>query len=420
MKKGFLSIAALAVVAVGCGKDTKFSTGLFKGSSKTQTPSEPAPSEQNNPGGLNNPSGDPSQTGANPTSVCQPPSACDTPTGSTGTTGSTTGGTGTGSTTGGTGTGSTTGGTGTGSTTGGTGTGSTTGGTGTGSTTGGTGTGSTTGCGAVVPSCPTPAPTPVVSCADDLKQTFKGYSVKGGTSVQVVSPEVDAVKKYQVVFSKPNVVSYSSGSITASSGITVEQKVTATVSRSAPNTCQAVFDVLVQPDTVFASGTPLERGLKGNLYQLPVGTKGLPDFSKLTSIGKVYVPNFDVPDRDFTLGFPGVSSMNEWFGIDFTGKFHTAAQGHYCFKVGSDDGAIFYLNNNVVVDNDLRIDQAIHYTTSSKVWLNKGSFPIRMKYYQGPRVRIALQLFYSEVSETANCSNVTSWKIVPQSMLTVE
>ena len=136
------------------------------------------------------------------------------------------------------------------------------------------------------------------------------------------------------------------------------------------------------------------QGLVGNVYELPANTSKLPDLAKLEPITSVAVANLDVPEREFKDGFPGVakggSTLVEWFAIRFAGKLKIADAGEYRFRVTSDDGAIVYLNNNEIINND-----GVHSPvakTSATLKLSVGSHAIRVDYFQGPRYKIALRL----------------------------
>lgn len=147
-------------------------------------------------------------------------------------------------------------------------------------------------------------------------------------------------------------------------------------------------------------------GVVGNVYKVPVNAQKLPDLDKMTPVSNVVVPNIDVPDRDFMAGFPGVKDLVEWFAIKFRSRLIVAADTQCTFKVASDDGANLYLDGAKVLDND-----GVHPVQSKQsntLNLAKGEHDIRVDWYQGPRVRIALQLFWK-------CGNDAAFTIVPPS-----
>lgn len=135
------------------------------------------------------------------------------------------------------------------------------------------------------------------------------------------------------------------------------------------------------------------KGLVGKVYELPANTQYLPDFDQMSYKTLILAPNLDVPLRHFTAGFPGVpGGLVEWFGIRFEGKLEVAASGDYNFMIGSDDGAIIYINGNKVLEND-----GVHSYSESEIdtTLSSGLHNIRIDYFQGPRTEIGLRLFWT-------------------------
>ncbi|RYZ70460.1 MAG: hypothetical protein EOP09_06075 [Proteobacteria bacterium] len=127
------------------------------------------------------------------------------------------------------------------------------------------------------------------------------------------------------------------------------------------------------------------------LYQLPPETKQLPNFSTMRSIGDVCVGQLNIADREFTAGFPGVSDIFEWFALDMRFKLNITKAGNYQFFINSDDGSILSIDNAVIVNNDGLHSQQ---EKSGSVYLGAGVHDVQVRYYQGPRVRIALELFW--------------------------
>ncbi len=128
------------------------------------------------------------------------------------------------------------------------------------------------------------------------------------------------------------------------------------------------------------------------LYQLPENTQKLPDFTGMNPIGDVCVNQLTIADRDFTQGFPGVSDIFEWFALDMRFKLNITTPGTYTFYANSDDGSILYIDGKMVVNNDGNHQQT---EKSGSVYLGAGVHDVEMKYYQGPRYRIALELFWT-------------------------
>jgi len=138
--------------------------------------------------------------------------------------------------------------------------------------------------------------------------------------------------------------------------------------------------------------TPGQQGVVGLLYQLPVNTPALPDFSTMTPIGQLTAPNLNVPDRDFTEGFPGVPNLTTWFAIDFYAALNVQQAGQYTFETISDDGSKLYVDGQLVVNND-----GVHSATTvvgNPINLTVGQHVLHVPWYQGPPVAIALQVMW--------------------------
>ena len=142
------------------------------------------------------------------------------------------------------------------------------------------------------------------------------------------------------------------------------------------------------------------RALLANVYALPVNTRKLPNLDMMTPIrGKYMAPNVEVSSRNWALGFPGDSSLVEWFAIRFEGKISVPVNGRYSFKFYADDGAILYINDRVVLDNDGL--SAPGKTPEASIDLPEGSHKIRVDYFQGPRDALGVILYWKMPGESS-------------------
>jgi hypothetical protein len=146
-------------------------------------------------------------------------------------------------------------------------------------------------------------------------------------------------------------------------------------------------------ETVFGTTGRLESNmLEGRIYQLEVGTKTLPQsmHKDYESLIVLYARKLDIAPRNFTEGFPGLENVFEWFGIQYRGMITIREAGLYNFRLLSDDGSKLFVDSNLVIDND-----GTHAPKSKTggIYLSPGTYPIRVDYFQGPKVQIALQLF---------------------------
>ena len=143
---------------------------------------------------------------------------------------------------------------------------------------------------------------------------------------------------------------------------------------------------------IFGSSQYSQNSLKGDIYELPVNTKVLPNFydPKLKRIGTIWAKELNIPERDFKQGFPGVSDRIEWFAIQYSGRFGVSRPGFYVFRLLSDDGSRLSIDGRLTINND-----GLHppRSVSGSATLNEGGHEIGVEYFQGPRLHIALQLF---------------------------
>jgi hypothetical protein len=98
----------------------------------------------------------------------------------------------------------------------------------------------------------------------------------------------------------------------------------------------------------------------------------------------------NVPPRRFNDGFPGISDRNEWFAIQYRGKFKVESADYYTFRLLSDDGAILKIDGYPIIDND---GQHLPQSKRMTITLEAGEHDFYLFYYQGPADFMALQLF---------------------------
>jgi hypothetical protein len=139
----------------------------------------------------------------------------------------------------------------------------------------------------------------------------------------------------------------------------------------------------------FGTTVVVPFGLAGDLYYLQPDTTFLPDFDKMVPVGRIYTNHLNIPAREFSAGFPGVTSRIEWFAIDYNGRFWVETPGKHRFSLLSDDGSRLYIDDRLEIDND-----GVHASVliASSVNLTRGIHKIRVEYFQGPRYLLALVL----------------------------
>ena len=146
----------------------------------------------------------------------------------------------------------------------------------------------------------------------------------------------------------------------------------------------------------FGTKDRIDNGLEGNIFALSADTRILPDFDTMLSLGKIYTKELNIPRRSWTKGFPGVTDRFEWFGIEYKATFTVKKAGRYNFSLLSDDGAKLFIDDSLVIDNDGLHSQL---EKSNIFELDKSTHKIKIRYFQGPRTEIALQLFVKAENE---------------------
>jgi len=146
-------------------------------------------------------------------------------------------------------------------------------------------------------------------------------------------------------------------------------------------------------DSVFGTtGRSDDNMLEGRIFKLEQGTNKLPQnmHRDYESLIVLFTRRLDIAPRDFTEGFPGLQDVFEWFGIQYRGVISVRESGLYRFRLLSDDGSKLFIDSVLIIDNDGTHSPR---SKSGEIYLSPGTYPIRVDYFQGPRMRIALQLF---------------------------
>jgi hypothetical protein len=119
------------------------------------------------------------------------------------------------------------------------------------------------------------------------------------------------------------------------------------------------------------------------------GTLRIADVHGCDPVAVFYTDTFNVPERQYVEGFPGVTGRSSWFMVDYRGSFGVRQDGTYKFHLYSDDGAYLYVDGALVIENDGK-----HEPTSrwGSIDLKTGRHQLKLLYAQTTE-RMALQLF---------------------------
>ena len=203
---------------------------------------------------------------------------------------------------------------------------------------------------------------------------------------------------------------------------------------SAVKTAGIPDNVICDPFSSASSCDPNSGdGLRGNVYYLPNEKNSVQNYIDYGTKLNLYVQmsNLDIPTRDWSSGFPSSAggllkdqngaALIEYFGMDLKGAIVLTSRQNeddYDFAIASDDGAILDIDGKTLVNNDGQ--HAREWKCSSdSVHLKVGeSHPVRLRYYQGPRVQIALQVYMRPVSKRGMpCDDTGDWTILPKEIL---
>jgi PA14 domain len=160
-----------------------------------------------------------------------------------------------------------------------------------------------------------------------------------------------------------------------------------------------VASLHAQQPSYLAFGTTvvIPSGLRGDIYHIRAGTHVLPRFDNRKSVGTIWTTQLNITPRHWRDGFPGVTQRNKWFAINYTGRFWIERAGSYAFALLSDDGAMLFIDDQVVVDNDCLHPPDVR---AALVNLRRGVHQIRVGYFQGPPDCLALVLAVAPPGES--------------------
>lgn len=164
---------------------------------------------------------------------------------------------------------------------------------------------------------------------------------------------------------------------------------------------------------------PAKSGLRGSIHYL---TASQPHYQSSTDIIKfgtkvnaeLYMNQVHVPEREFDAGFVsdggGITDdsgrlLTEWFALNLESKLKLApgeTPGDYQIALLSDDGSSLYFADPSKRDDVFINHEGDHSTTlgcASQVitMTEKSVIPFNLRYYQGPRNRIALSILWRKI-----------------------
>jgi hypothetical protein len=129
------------------------------------------------------------------------------------------------------------------------------------------------------------------------------------------------------------------------------------------------------------------------VFRLPNSTRRLPNYATMTEVQTLKFKDINIPGREFTLGFPGVNNLIEYFGVQYNFNLVIPISGVYEFRISSDDGSRLYINNGMVADLDGWATSSRNTSRSTgSANLTAGTIAGRVDYFQGPGNALGMTL----------------------------
>jgi len=121
-------------------------------------------------------------------------------------------------------------------------------------------------------------------------------------------------------------------------------------------------------------------------------------------VGVLYTPRLDYQLQNYG---------DEWFGIEYTGRFYVTLAGDYYFQLTVDDGAEVIIDGKTIVSID-----GVHpvRTEEGRARLKVGWHEIRIPFFQGPAPYIALVLEVEPPKGKRRIFDVTEFQPSPESV----
>lgn len=151
---------------------------------------------------------------------------------------------------------------------------------------------------------------------------------------------------------------------------------------------------IVTAATPFGGGDAKEANFLGSIYEIAPNADKVPDLGTLKPIGTLFAKELNVPSAPFTEGFAGVTKKAEWFAIRYEAPLTVTTAGDYDLTINSDDGAVVYVNDQKIVDND-----GVHAAAekTGPVHLDPGTHSLRIDYFQAAAGPVALQFYCNKM-----------------------
>jgi hypothetical protein len=207
------------------------------------------------------------------------------------------------------------------------------------------------------------------------------YVLIGGKKMRVV----EAFEDRLVV----KIASEVSGPVEIAKGKSFSRK-----GRSEVRTTAASFTALAQDGAFGRARASASNGLIGSVYDIGQASTELPTFGDIGApVGYVAVDNLNIAPGEFPQGIKvGGGALTSNYGVHFQGSLNITESGTYEFCVNAGDGALLYLDQQVIVDGD---GAGAARETCESLAVEPGEYAVDLLWYHndGP---MALQLTWAK------------------------
>jgi len=137
--------------------------------------------------------------------------------------------------------------------------------------------------------------------------------------------------------------------------------------------------------------TKVGHGLLGLVYEVGADASEVPNFNDLGApVAMVGVDDLDVPAGEAASGIAGRSQS---FGIHFQGSLNIVESGEYEICLNSGDGALLFLDQTPIIDND---GAGASREVCETLFVEPGEYGLDLLYYQGADTEAGLTLSWAK------------------------
>ncbi|MCX4239345.1 PA14 domain-containing protein [Paraliomyxa miuraensis] len=176
-----------------------------------------------------------------------------------------------------------------------------------------------------------------------------------------------------------------------SSGVVEVGKGTGRIGRGTRIKTQGTFTATAADGAFNQPRTVVGHGLLGKVYEAPADAAEVPNFNDLGNpVALVAVDDLDIPAGAAPAGVAGRSQS---FGIHFQGSLNIVEAGEYELCLTAGDGALLFLDQTPVIDND---GAGAAREVCETLFIEPGEYGLDLLYYQGADTEAGLSLTWAK------------------------